>query len=59
MSHLRRALPIAFLMLAAAVPPAGATFHLMQIEQAVGGMCGDPAQQAIQLRMRITAISPK
>jgi hypothetical protein len=24
----------------------------MQIEQAAGGMCGDPAQQAIQLRMR-------
>lgn len=32
--------------------PASATFHLMQIEEAVGGMCGDTSQQAIQLRMR-------
>lgn len=32
--------------------PAGATFHLIQIEQAIGGVCGDTAQQAVQLRMR-------
>lgn len=32
--------------------PARASFHLMQIEQVVGGWCGDPAQQAIQLRLR-------
>ena len=32
--------------------PAGASFHDMQIEQVVGGVCGNPAAQAIQLRMR-------
>jgi hypothetical protein len=33
--------------------PAGATFHLMQIEQVVGGVNGSPMNiQAIQLRMR-------
>jgi hypothetical protein len=32
--------------------PAGATFHLIQIEQAIGGVCGDTTQQAVQLRMR-------
>ena len=32
--------------------PAHATFHLMQIEQVIGGVCGDATQQAIQLRMR-------
>lgn len=31
---------------------ASASFHLMQIEQAIGGVCGDSSQQAIQLRMR-------
>jgi hypothetical protein len=39
------------LALAAAVP-AGASFHLMQIEQVAGGFCGLPEAQAIQLRMR-------
>ena len=29
-----------------------ATFHLMQIEQVIGGVNGDPTMQAIQLRMR-------
>lgn len=29
-----------------------ASFHLMQVEQAVGGVCGDATRQAIQLRMR-------
>lgn len=52
MRRLRRILPIASLLLAASALPAGATFHLMQIEQAVGGLCGDVSQQAIQLRMR-------
>ncbi len=33
-------------------PPATATFHFMQIEQVIGGLCGDPRAQAIQLRMR-------
>ncbi|HKQ47035.1 MAG TPA: hypothetical protein VJZ71_03070 [Phycisphaerae bacterium] len=32
--------------------PAVASFHLMQIEQVIGGVNGDPTAQAIQLRMR-------
>jgi hypothetical protein len=32
--------------------PAQATFHLMQIEQVIGGVNGDTSAQAIQLRMR-------
>jgi len=32
--------------------PAAASFHLMQIEQVAGSYCGDPAAQAVQLRMR-------
>ena len=32
--------------------PAFATFHLMQIEQVIGGVNGDTTRQAIQLRMR-------
>jgi hypothetical protein len=36
----------------AAAPPAAASFHLMQIEQVAGGVCGDRSAQAIQLRMR-------
>src|SRR4051794_1525352 len=34
---------------------AHATFHLMQIEQVVGGVNGDTSAQAIQLRMRFSA----
>jgi len=34
--------------------PAYATFHLMQIEQVIGGVNGDTSAQAIQLRMRFT-----
>jgi hypothetical protein len=33
--------------------PAFATFHLMQIEQVIGGVNGDTSIQAIQLRMRM------
>lgn len=40
---------LAVLLLAA---QARATFHLMQIEQVMGGVNGDPTAQAIQLRMR-------
>ncbi len=40
------------LLVALAAPPAHATFHLMQIEQAIGGVNGDVNAQAIQLRMR-------
>jgi hypothetical protein len=36
----------------AAGSPAAGSFHLMQIEQAVGGVCGNTESQAIQLRMR-------
>jgi hypothetical protein len=32
--------------------PAGATFHLMQIERVIGGVDGSTSVQAIQLRMR-------
>ncbi|RMF77333.1 MAG: hypothetical protein D6744_11460 [Planctomycetota bacterium] len=35
-----------------ATPSAWATFHLMQIEQVIGGVNGDTTAQAIQLRMR-------
>jgi hypothetical protein len=40
---------LAFLALAV---PAQATFHLMQIEQVIGGVNGDTTAQAVQLRMR-------
>jgi len=36
----------------ALVPCAFASFHEMQIEQVIGGIDGNPAAQAIQLRMR-------
>ena len=42
----------AVLALAFAAAPAGASFHLMQIDQVAGGFCGLPEAQAIQLRMR-------
>jgi hypothetical protein len=35
-----------------AVQPAGATFHVMQIEQVIGGVKGNTSVQAVQLRMR-------
>ena len=38
--------------LALAPPVAHASFHLMQMEQAIGGVDGDTSAQAIQLRMR-------
>ena len=39
---------------AAATTTADAVFHLMQIEQVIGGVNGDTTVQAIQLRMRST-----
>lgn len=39
-------------LLAALAPQAQAAFHLMQIEHAIGGVCGDTTAQAVQLRMR-------
>ncbi len=41
-----------FLLLSGVVAPAHASFHLMQIEQAIGGVNGDTSAQAIQLRLR-------
>lgn len=38
--------------LALVAPAADAAFHVMQIEQVIGGVEGDTTQQAIQLRMR-------
>lgn len=37
----------------AVAAPAAASFHFMQIEQIIGGYCGDPSAQAVQLRMRL------
>src|SRR6266496_2074630 len=46
------ALPVSGLALLLSASPALASFHLMKVEQAMGGVGGDPSQQAIQLRMR-------
>src|SRR5437867_1474988 len=46
-------LAAAVALLFAAAPPAAADFHLMQIEQIIGGVNGDATVQAIQLRMRV------
>jgi hypothetical protein len=53
-SAVRNSLLVAGLVVASslAAAPVGASFHLMQIEQVIGGVCGDVTQQAIQLRMR-------
>jgi hypothetical protein len=52
MSH-RFQLPFGAALLALAFSTtATASFHLMQIEQVIGGYCGDPAAQGVQLRMR-------
>jgi len=50
----RRSVPLLFTLLACTIGahPAHATFHLMQIEQVIGGVNGDVNAQAIQLRMR-------
>ena len=46
--------PVAWLLAGALATstPASASYHFMQIEQVVGGVCGNPRLQAIQLRMR-------
>jgi hypothetical protein len=44
---------IPLLALALAAAPLEASFHLMQIEQVIGGVCGSPRHQAIQLRLRL------
>lgn len=43
----------AFIVIALAAQDAQATFHRMQIEQVVGGVCGDTTSQAVQLRMKV------
>ena len=45
---------VAFAPLTLVAKPAGASFHLMQIEQVIGGVNGHTDIQAIQLRMRST-----
>jgi len=47
-----RAIAIFAALGALAAQPAAASFHLMQIEQVIGGVNGDASAQAIQLRMR-------
>ena len=55
MSARSRVAAVAVLAIAANVAgalPSHASFHFMQIEQVVGGVCGNTDRQAIQLRMR-------
>ncbi|MBI4716228.1 MAG: PQQ-dependent sugar dehydrogenase [Planctomycetes bacterium] len=47
-----RAFPRALVLAVLTASPALASFHLMQIEQVIGGVNGDTTAQAIQLRMR-------
>ena len=50
---MRRGLILVLALLAVAIAsPARASFHIMQIEQVIGGVNGDTGSQAIQLRMR-------
>ena len=49
--EMRAALSAAVLV-SLAPAPAWASYHLMQIEQVIGGVNGDPTAQGIQLRMR-------
>lgn len=48
----RSILSLAFMVGVLLAAPAQASFHLMQIEQVIGGINGDVTAQAIQLRMR-------
>jgi hypothetical protein len=54
MATVRRSLLFVVALVTLATRPAGATFHLMQIEQVIGGVSGDVTAQAIQLRMRLS-----
>jgi len=49
-----RALLLPVLLAFLGTVPALASYHDMQIQQAVGGVCGDPSQQAVQLRLRFS-----
>ncbi len=53
MTVIRRSLLFALWIGLLVVRPAHASFHLMQIEQVIGGVNGDVSAQAIQLRMRV------
>src|SRR5450631_3582695 len=50
----RRLRVLAALISCAWAVPLHASFHLMQIEQVIGGVNGDTTAQAVQLRMRFT-----
>lgn len=52
MRQWQRIIVLVALACASVAQDAHATFHLMQIEQVVGGVGGDPSAQAVQLRMR-------
>jgi glucose/arabinose dehydrogenase len=51
-TKLAKAVFLAWAALVIMPAPARATFHLMQIEQVIGGIEGDTTAQAVQLRMR-------
>ena len=44
---------IALFVVSSLPRPAAAAFHIMQIEQVIGGVGGDTSAQAVQLKMRI------
>ena len=46
-------IPLALIAIAVVTAPAQASFHLMQVEQLIGGVNSDASAQAIQLRMRL------
>ncbi len=52
-SRIRLAQLVLLGVIAVGAPRARATFHVMQIEQVIGGVHGDTTAQAIQLRMRL------
>ena len=52
MNRLFVQLNVPVLLVSFAATPSWAAFHLMQIEQVIGGVNGDTTAQAIQLRMR-------
>ncbi len=50
--HCLRVAALTLVLLAVVGAPARASFHVMQIERVIGGVCGKVSQQAVQLRMR-------
>ncbi len=51
-AFVRRAFSVVFCLVFGSTLPANASFHLMQIEQVIGGVNGDTTAQAVQLRTR-------